>query len=730
VKLTDDELLAQLELLERQAVGYYTGEIAQEQGRALDFYYGKPFGTEEEGKSSVVSSDVWDVVEGMTPAILRPFLASDDVVKFTPLGPDDEEAAQQESEYLNWVATQRNDSFTQLVAWVKTGLLQKNGVVKYWWETKQSASIERYSGISDDLMALLAQDADVQIVEHTATVGPAGEPLHDVTLRTVEEVGRAAYCVIPPEEFLVSPDATSPDPQQAPFVQHRRRVTLGQLREMGYDVEDDIDDGTDYDPVLNPQYEARRNEEERIFLRTETADKSLRQVLFKETYWRVDADGDGIPELRKFCCVGRQILSNEETEEIPFVGWTPYPQPFKFYGRCPADETIEVQRVKSTLIRETLNNIYTINNNRTYANEAVNIDDLVDNQLAGVIRVKGNIPVSQAVASAEIQPIGGVIQPMIEYWDSAKENRTGFTRYNQGTDSNSLNKTATGVRIIAENANLRLEIVSRAFGNALAALFRGMHGLCRRHATKAETIRLRGKWVPIDPRQWKKRADLSIAVGLGTADQQMKLQGVQLVLQEQKQLAQVPGLVSPANFYASAAKLAEAVGYKNPEQFFSQPQQQGLPPEVQAQMQAMQQQMQAMQQALQEAQSGLAAKQIDAQVKAADIQSRERIAQLNAMTQERVAEIGADVRRDVAELGGLITVIAKKMDVPVPESLVKEVDEDLSEEEGQEAAEERPDPAVLMAQAVQMLAMPKRKRMRITAPSGQVYEGEIAEGDE
>lgn len=719
MKLTEDQLLNQLELLEKQALGYYTGEVAQEQARALDFYHGKPFGTEVEGRSSVVSSDVWDVVEGMTPAVLRPFLASDDVVKFTPLGPDDEEAAQQESEYVNWVVTQRNDSFTQLCAWVKTGLLQKNGIVKYWWEKTTTASVERYFGLSEDMMALLAQEKGVEVVEHTATTDEMGQTLHDVALRVTEEKGHAKYCVIPPEEFLVSPDATSPDPSQARFVQHRRMVTIGELRAMGYDVADDINDGQDYDPMFTPQHEARRNEEERNAI-DEGNDPTARQVLFKESFLLIDADGDGVPELRKLCTVGREILADEETEEIPFVGWTPYPQPFKFYGRCPADETIEIQRVKSTLIRETMDNLYTINNNRTYANEAVNVDDLIDNQIGGIVRVKGNVPVSQAVAAAEVTPIAQIIQPMVEYWDSAKENRTGFTRYNQGTDANSLNKTATGVRIIAENANLRLEIVARSFGNALAQLMRGVHGLIRRHGSQAETVRLRGKWVTVDPRAWKKRIDLAISVGLGNADQQMKLQGVQMLLMEQKQLSQVPGLVSPANFYASAAKLAEAVGFKNAEQFFTSPeqaQQPQIPPEVMQTLQEAQQRLQELEAENQQLKTG-------AQVKLAETESRERIAQLNALTQERVAEIGADVRRDVAELGGLVQIIAKKMDVPVPESLAGEVEEDLAEPEAV-----KPDPAAMMAQALQMLAAPKRKRMKIMAPSGQVYEGEIAEGD-
>ena len=233
-KMDDRDLLNVIEQLQRQAVGYYTGQVASEQAKAMDFYLSKPFGTEEEGHSQVVSSDVWDVVEGMTPMVLRPFVSSEDVVRFNPLGPGDEEAAKQESDYINWVVTQKNDVFNELIAWVKTGLLQKNGVVKYWWEKTRKASIERYFGLSDDIYAMLIDEDNVKVIEHTEKppdepeIDPqTGQPMpvgptHDVTIRVTEEYGEPKYCVIAPEEFLISKDAYSPNPKNARFVQHRR----------------------------------------------------------------------------------------------------------------------------------------------------------------------------------------------------------------------------------------------------------------------------------------------------------------------------------------------------------------------------------------------------------------------------------------------------------------------------------------------------------------------------
>ncbi len=586
--MTDDDLVGHIELLEAQAGDNMANSVAAEQAKAMQYYLGKPFGTEEEGRSSVISSDTWDVVEGLTPLVLKPFVSSDEIVRFNAQGPEDEQAAEQESDYINFIVTQKNNVFTTLIDWVKMGLLQKNGVVKYWWETSQRKKIERYDGLTDDVYAALLQDDGIEVIEHTerevmGEIDPqTGMPMpaleHDVVLRISEEHGEPRYCVIPPEEFRISHSATNVDPKMARFVAHVTRKTISELREMGYDVEDDVaDDGTE-DPRMSDQYSARRDgNDPALFM--DGADPSTREVLFREVYLLVDFDGDGMAELRRVCMVGKTILANDETEEIPFVSWTPYPQPFQYHGRCPADETLELQIIKSTVLRQTMDNIYTINNNRQFVSNKVNMDDLLDNAIAGIVRVEGDI-VGNHVMSAPITPIGAVTMPMIEYFDQAKENRTGFTKYNQGTDSNSLNKTATGIRIISEAGNERVGLVSRCFAEqGLKPLMLGIHGLCRRHGTKKEVIRMRGKYVEVDPRSWVSRYDMSVSVGLGSADRQMQMQGAQLLIETQMRMGEAGlGTVSPQNLYEAGVKLAQSLGEKNPDKYFTAPPQEPPPP--------------------------------------------------------------------------------------------------------------------------------------------------------
>lgn len=571
-EMSDIELISIIENEERTALGYYNGQIASEQAKALQYYYGQMDG-DEEGYSSAQSSDVWDVVEGMTPAVLKPFVASDDILTFSPFGAEDVQAAEQESDYVNYVATQKNDIFEQMVMWVKTGLLQKNGVVKYWWEKSQKVTAERYDGLSEEELLILYEQ-----VEQSDNIEIVGASQYDggysVELKITNADGYATYSVVPPEEFLISRDARSPNPKMAKFVQHRQKLTLSKLREMGYDVtSQDVDLSSSSDAALSQQAQARYNSEEIAAGYDDSLDDSMQETLYRETYINVDYDMDGIAELRKVCLIGNKVFANEEVDEIPFAGWTPYPQPFKFYGRCPADEVIEVQEVKTTLIRQNLNNIYTINNNRTFISDGVNVDDMINNALAGIIRVKkGTESINNHVYTAPIQPLGGIIQPQIEYWDSAKENRTGFTRYNQGMDANSLNQTARGISIITEQSNQKMELVARNFANGLKALMLGLHGLCRKHGSQQEIVRLRNKFVPVSPRDWKERYDMRISVGLGHADKQMQMQGVQMLLNAQKeQVAGNTGLVQPNNLYAGLSKFIEVLGFKDYQKYLTDP---------------------------------------------------------------------------------------------------------------------------------------------------------------
>ncbi len=154
--------------------GMTAAQLANERARAMDYYLGD---MEEDmpvpdGRSKAVSNDVSDTIEGLMPSLMDIFAGSDEVVRFEPVGPDDEDAAQQETDYVNHVFMQQNPGFMVLYSFIKDSLLSKVGIVKVWWEEREEESRETYYDISDDQFMMLIQevqdsDGSLKIVEHT-----------------------------------------------------------------------------------------------------------------------------------------------------------------------------------------------------------------------------------------------------------------------------------------------------------------------------------------------------------------------------------------------------------------------------------------------------------------------------------------------------------------------------------------------------------------------------------
>lgn len=601
----ESQLLAYLEMEERDAVDFIGSTIAQERADALDYYFGQPFGNEEEGRSEVMSTDVLDVVEGMLPGILKPFVSTDDVCKFTPFGPKDRKAAEQETAYLNHVMMQKNDGFGLLRKWVWDGLTQKNGIVHYYWDDTHDVQIERYKGLTDMGLTLIQQQSDCEITQHNeypdpyaaaaaqmapqsmpaaqAMQGPAFAPpappppmLHDVTVRYRHGYGCARVENVPPEEFLISRDAVDVNPHKARFVERRRYMTLSRVRQLLPDahIPDDL---ADYDAAHlqgSPEFMARRSDDPMLNIMGST-DPASRPVMVRDMYPMIDFDGDGIAERRRILVIGRQIFINEEVEEPPFAAWTPYIIPHRFFGLCPADLTMDTQLIKSTIKRQVMDNFYTINNNRVAVSDRVDLDDLLSNSIGGAVRVatKGQ-PISNDILPLPVQPIGQIAQPLIEYIDQENENRNGYNRFAAVTDADALktSPTATQVTQQGDSGRARQEMIARTFAETgLVPLLVGLHGLIRRNATHQDTFELMGEWVDVDPRIWVTRRHMTVSVGLGTGDKAQQMQSLQMIGMAQEKLVAV-GLCGPQEMFNTATKLAQAAGEKDASQFFTAPQ--------------------------------------------------------------------------------------------------------------------------------------------------------------
>jgi hypothetical protein len=561
-----------------RALRWQGSTLSRDRAKALRYYRGEKFGNEIDGRSQIVSRDVAEVVDGMLPAILRPFVSGDDVVRFEPKGPEDERIADQATDYANYVWSVDNPGFRVFHDWIKDGLLARVGVVKLWWETATESVREDYSGLTADEVGFLRLDPAVEIVEEDRETTDIGAPpSYRVALRRTIQGGRIQVRNVPPEEFLTDGERVSLDDR--PFCAHRCRRTVSDLVAMGYDrakVAAVAAGGSGaFDSTWDRQERARP--EQSPVERDDAADDSQREVWVSECYLRLDEDGDGISEYRKITVAGDQaelLLEDHEVDDHPFAAWSPYPIPHKFHGESAADKVMDVQLTKSAILRQMLDNLYLVNNARTEIVEGkVNLDDFLSSKPGGYVRVKE----PHAMREIAVPPVFQNAFPALEYLDTVRENRTGQTKYNQGLDADSLNKTASGINAIMGAAMMRLELIARIFAEVgVRRAFRLILRLLVRHQDKARVVRMRNQWIAVDPRAWNAEMDVSVSVGLGTGNRDQQLGHLMAIWDKQVQAMQLQGgptgpLVSPRNLYETASKIVHNAGIKTAQGFFNDP---------------------------------------------------------------------------------------------------------------------------------------------------------------
>lgn len=577
MKMDDEKLIGVIEDHEGSAETH--GDLAEDRADALDYYLGEPMGNEVEGRSQVISRQVWDVVEWIKPQLADIFCGGEEVVSFAARGPNDMKAAEQETDYINYVVTQKNAWFEVFYSWCHDALIQKNGYVKAYWDDGVDTITETYRGLTDDEMALLMQSPDMEVVEQEEMIAVdmlTGEQVrtHNVKLKRSKPLNITRIEPLAPEYVLVSQNSKGLSLQDPTldFCEHREYKTISSLREAGFDVEDDIVDSGDG----TGDWEADLRDEHSPFHDLDRdgagGDPSMRRVKVRECWVRVDYDGDGIAELRHVIVVGREILLNEDCDMVPIVALCPTPLAHRHYGLSVADAVMDLQRIQTALLRGALDNQYLANNGRYGINQtAVNLDDMLDSRAGGVVRVDGE-------PGANIFPLthptnGAQVVPMMEYMDKIAQRRTGVSEQSMGLNPNALNNQAGAQANTAmmTAAQQRIKFIARVFAETgVKNLFLLVHALTLKHSRQQEMVELRGEWVPVDPRQWSKRTDMQVSVGIGAGDKAQQIAFLTQMVQSQISLMQL-NLTTPEQIYNSVSRATKLAGYKNPDEFWQNP---------------------------------------------------------------------------------------------------------------------------------------------------------------
>lgn len=577
MKSTPDDLLGIIAAHEREALGGESGELSNERAEALKRYFGEPYGDEVEGRSSVISKDVADAVDWIMPSLMRVFLSSDAPIKFNPVGPEDEEQSLQESDYVNHVIMSENDGFLLLYDFAKDGLLLKNAYVKHWYDETEDVSHETYSGLMEIELVLLMQDLEADGDEIKVVGQSEEEGLYTVKIQRTQKKGNVVIQVVPPEEIRVS-NRCRASVNTAPFVEHISGKTRSELVEMGM-KKDFVDSLPAWNDTRNA-YSSEAIHRDQVSDESQTQgtsiDRSMDEIEYKEAYLKVDVDDDGIAELRRVVIVGNQVPDgdewNQEIDSIPFSSWTPNRIPHRHVGRGLNDDLADVARIKTQLLRLTLDNTYLLTNLEWIVNERANLSDFMTSRPGGLKRVTGQEPVDGSVRAVERPTIIQHVLPVLDYMDQVKESRSGIGRNMMGLDPDTLKKTTEGAaRQALQQANTKIEMIARMLAETgLKDMVLAVHALLIKHGDKEKVVRLRNQWVPIKPTEWKERTDMSVSVGLGTGSIEETRSNLMLMAQLQQQVAGA-GIVTPKNVYNLAEKLSDQLGFKEQGLFFTDP---------------------------------------------------------------------------------------------------------------------------------------------------------------
>lgn len=690
-----DGLLSAIDSYDGQAYGSDEGggELSRQRALALDAFQGKNIEPAPEGRSQVTDWAVFEVIQSILPSLIRIFAGGDDIVEFKPLGPDDEEAAEQESQVLNYLVTQKNNWFLTCLEWFQDALLTKNAYCMVSMEEKIVPEIERYERQSEEQVAMILDD-DVEVVSSEQYDDPddegqiidpmSGQPidpndqvtllgamsvyqasgqepqrqfrqLFDIEVRRTKATQKLRFDVLPPERCRVGEDTPDFTLEDCNYFEYFNDMTVSDVRKCGYDIEDDV--GADDSGMLESVEDTARDDiYAQRFGGIESTDPSMRTVRVRSIWIRHDYDQDGIAELQKVVLIGREVIDYEPATRIPVSCIVPFMNTHRHMGMSVADLVFDIQRIKTAMLRSGLDSLYLATNPRHYVNEERSnentLRDLLVSRPGGIVRGSG-IP-GETVMPLPTENTFQYSQAGLQHMDSVIESRVGVSKFFSGIDKSdfSTNNAHDAIGQLSTMASQRVEQIARIFGNGVERLFSLAHELVIKSGHSMDAIKLRGQWVEIDPTTWRTGRDMRVTAPFAAGNKDSLLKRLMLVAQiQEKALAGGLPITDAANAYNLALEIASAADVQG-SKFFTDPD--TVPPKEPPPDYT----MLALEVENKKADNQAQDSQVDAQVKIKEIDTEAEIkrftAQLNSETQLALAQIKAgqvvDLERFKAQL--------------------------------------------------------------------------------
>ena len=566
---------ARLIAMIEDAVDYEQSYLQGNREEAQGYYYGTlptPPGVDEDSdedeapnKSRFVSTDVRDTILSILPSLIRIFTASEKVAEFKPNTEQQQGMADQAYDYINYIFYEENDGFLILHSVFKDALTVKAGIVRWWTDVTEEVAEQTFRGITQDqLKMLIYENPDVQIVDgHSADDGTVAE----VTLRYHVSKPQQKVIAVPPEEFRIS--------------RYARSMSTSKLIGHEYDkpASECVAEGMDIEIVANYIGPKPSFSDERFLRNPGLSDdfRSLQETVpYGEWYIRIDQDGDGIDELRHICTIGNdyRIVSDDIVPYHNFALFSPDPRPHTVIGDSVADLILDIQRIKSFMIRGMLDNLAESTNPKMVVNQLnTNIEDALNDDVGAIIRTNGDPNAS--VAFSKVPYVGSDLQQNIDYLDSVRASRTGITEASKGLDPKAMQSTAlSGIDAIVSGAQERIELIARILAETgLKDMLRGLLREVTNNPNQERTVQLRGQWTQVDPSLFDPTMRVRVNPTLGKGSDMIRLQALGNVQQTQMTIIEKYGiqnnpLVGPVEFRNTLEDMLALVNIKNVSRYY------------------------------------------------------------------------------------------------------------------------------------------------------------------
>lgn len=581
--------------LKDAAVAYLT-EQSKARETAMDYYAGKMTDLPADvGRSAVVANVLRAQMKKVMPSVIRTILSGGNVVEYTPVGPEDEETAQQATDYVNTVCIRECDVERAIYDAIHDAMLLKTGILKWSAYRCRKVTIQEYTNQPDEALIGLLGDPSIELLEHETSEETDPQVLaldpnarrHSFKIRRVVETVTPKLEAVPRGSFLITPNAE--DIESAELVGEELIATRSELVSMGYDKEvvwavETHDAGTiDDQSRMGEDWSAAKAETR----------KALELVRVWEVYVKVDQDGDGVAEIYRIVFGDggdkkRTVLGVEPVDEAPYCSVVIERDPHQFEGHSLYEDLRNHMRVKTAVLRGTLDNLYATNNLRpAYRPEAVaNPEALSNGKFGEPIALNPGHALEDAIKWEVVPFVADKSFAMMEYLDNEASDMTGVTDASGGLDPESLqNVAATTAQLMSESGVAQADMIVRSIANdGLRKAFRGLLKLVIAHADGPRTVRMKGKWVQYDPRVWNADMDCVVNVGLGGGTKERDMAVLQVIYTLQKELLLSMGadnvFVKPDQLYNTLSKITETAGFPSAQPYFTDPD----PQEVQAKL--------------------------------------------------------------------------------------------------------------------------------------------------